>query len=537
MKKALWIATWAALTLPAIYQVALVTAAIAGRVAYPYDLEWMEGGMLHHALRLQGGLGVYVPPSIDFIPYLYTPLYPAVIALVGHLFGISYVVGRMISVLSLVGIAVVAVVSIGRAWPVVEDSQGSRPGAGSRIGQPAQWGGALLALGLFAAAYPYLDGWYDLARADTLFLFAVTAAIAALPSFATTGTGIAGHVRVAMGAAILVLAFFCKQTGIFYVGLGGAVIAVCNWRRVGTFVAVAGVLGLGTCALMNAVTDGWFWIYVSKIHRAHDFSIDRFWRSFGNILWRFPALSIVVAVGLVAVATTAVTRKPLPSGTRTFVLWAATFAVSIVVGAVGWGTEFAHFNAYMPAFLHGAFAAGSAIAVVGGCAKIWFANDRLAQAAAALTAVALAVTCAHNRWDPQRWMPTPRDVAAGDRLIWRIATEPGELWMPSHPWYLVLAGKSPFVHRMGIKDVTTRQTRTVAGLNEALAAHRFSAIVMDNRDLFLELPMLPTHYRQAHKLAHNERPRLYSGARIVPDSVWVPLPSTDERRQQQHGSP
>lgn len=505
MKRVVWFAVWGTLAVPAVYQLALVITAIAGRIAYPYDLEWMEGGMLHHALRIQGGHGVYVAPSIEFIPYLYTPVYPAVVALAGKAFGISYLVGRAISVLALVGIAATAVVSLA-----------------GRTRDPARWCGALFALGLFAAAYPHLDGWYDLARADTLFLFAATAGIAALPYLATTGSGIGGHARVAVAAAVLVFAFFCKQTGLFYVGFGGAVIAALRWRRTGTFVAVAGALGLGLCGLMNAISDGWFWIYVSKIHRAHDFSMDRFWRSFGNILWRFPALSIVVLVGAIAVAITAMARKPLPVGTRPFLLWSAAFAVSIVVGAVGWGTEFAHFNAYMPAFLHGAFAAGAAIAVIGGCAASWLANERAAGIAAALTAVALAYTCAHNRWDPQRWMPTPRDVQAGDRLIWRLASETGEVWMPSHPWYLVLAGKAPHVHRMGIKDVTTRQTRTIAGLDDALSARRFSAIVMDNRDVVLELPQVTAHYQRARYLPDNERPRLYSGARVVPDSVWLP---------------
>lgn len=94
--------------------------------------------------------------------------------------------------------------------------------------------------------------------------------------------------------------------------------------------------------------------------------------------------------------------------------------------------------------------------------------------------------------------------------------------MPSHPWYLVLAGKAPHVHRMGIKDVTTRQTRTIAGLDDALSARRFSAIVMDNRDVVLELPQVTAHYQRARYLPDNERPRLYSGARVVPDSVWLP---------------
>ena len=35
---------------------------------YPFDLEWMEGGMLVHVDRLRSGEGLYVPPSADFIP-------------------------------------------------------------------------------------------------------------------------------------------------------------------------------------------------------------------------------------------------------------------------------------------------------------------------------------------------------------------------------------------------------------------------------------------------------------------------------------
>ncbi len=197
-------------------------------------------------------------------------------------------------------------------------------------------------------------------RADTLFLFMVTAGIAALPRLASTGDGWRGHAKLALIAAILALSFFCKQTGIFYVGLGGAIVLVASWRRTITYVAVTGAIGLGGTALMNATTGGWFWTYVSKIHRAHDFNMDRFWKSFGNILWHFPALTIVVALALIVTGVTWVRRRELPPGTRPFLLWSATFAVSTVVGAIGWGTEFAHFNAYMPAFLHGAFAAGAA---------------------------------------------------------------------------------------------------------------------------------------------------------------------------------
>ena len=69
----------------------------------------MEGGLLHHAERIRDGQGIYVAPSMDFIPYLYTPLYPALLAGLDGVFGVglSYTVGRAVSVLALIGIGVV----------------------------------------------------------------------------------------------------------------------------------------------------------------------------------------------------------------------------------------------------------------------------------------------------------------------------------------------------------------------------------------------------------------------------------------------
>ena len=504
---------WVLVALPALYQLVLLATAIAGRVGYPYDLEWMEGGMLHHALRIKHGEGIYVPPSIDFIPYLYTPLYPSLLALFGGGFGINYVVGRVISIIALLGIGAVSAVQIAHKRH-------------EHVARGPVWAGIALAFGLFAASYPYMEGWFDLVRADTLFLFMVTAGIAGLPKWAATGTGLRGHAQVAAAATLLALSFFCKQTGFVYVGVGGVIVLVVAWRRVPVYVATAGVIGLGGTWLLDRTTQGWFWTYVSKIHRAHDFNMDRFWKSFGNILLKFPAMTAVIAIGVIVVGWTWWRRRSLPRAAHPFVLWTAVFAVSTVVGAIGWGTEFAHFNAYMPAFLHGALAAGAAVPAVYACWRLRFEGHARAHAiasgAALGVAIVLAATCWTARWKPAQFMPTQRDVAAGDRLIAHLRSIDGNVWMPSHPWYLHLAGKRLFVHRMGVKDVTARQARVVAGLDEAVRSHAFAALVLDDRDLYLELPILHSNYRPALKLPSTERPRLFTGAKIVPDAIWIP---------------
>ncbi|MGN6105461.1 MAG: hypothetical protein ACTHU0_10185 [Kofleriaceae bacterium] len=524
---------WIAIAVPAIYQIGLLITAIAGRVSYPYDLEWMEGGMLHHALRIHNGEGIYVPPSVDFIPYLYTPLYPSVLALLGSAFGITYALGRAISVLALIGIALAAAIQLGHRK---HDHMARGP----------VWAGIALALGLFAAAYPAVDGWYDLVRADTLFLFMVTAALAGLPWWARSGEGIRGHGKVAAGAALLALAVLCKQTGIIYLALGGAIVLVLAWRRLPIYIATAGAIGLGGTWLLNRTTGGWFWTYASEIHRAHDFNLDRFWKSFTNILWRpelhgvrYPALGAaitgVVIVALVVVAVTWWRRRMVPRQAHPLLLWTMIYMVSTVVGAVGWGTEFAHFNAYMPAFLHGALAAGAAVPAIYACMRLNLGADRRSEpigfGASLAAGAVLAFACWNARWSPRKFVPTEADAAAGARLVERIRQLSGEVWMPSHPWYLYLAGKTPHVHRMGIKDVTHRQPRTVEGLDAAIRSHAFAAIVLDEPDVHnREVTQLGRWYRPTFKLPRDERPRLYSGARIAPDSIWMPVvPATPPR--------
>jgi hypothetical protein len=511
------LALWTMVALPAVYQLALLALTIAGRVTYPYDLEWMEGGLLHHAQRVRLGLGIYVPPSTDFIPYLYTPLYPTLLALFSVPFGLTYTLGRAVSIFGLLGIAVIAFASLASGRP-------RTPGA--------TIAGAVLALGLFAAYYPVVEGWYDLVRADTFFLFMITAGIAGLPLWARSDEGVVGHGKVAAGAALMALAFFCKQTGILYVAFGGAIVVLANWRRAPTYVAMAGFIGLGGTWLLDRSTSGWFWTYVSEIHREHDFHMPRFYESFGHILWHFPLPTIVIATTLVFVVITAWLRG-LPPAARTFLLWTCAYALSTVVGAIGWGTEFAHFNAYMPAFLHGALAAGAAVPAALSCARTLRGDHHQAETAGLVCGLAaalpLAFTCATARWQPRDFMPTDADVAAGDRLIRRISAIEGDVWVPFHPWYGKLAGKPPHAHRMGLIDVTARnRNRRVDGLDELLRRHTFSAIVLDNRDVQSELPGLAQLYHPV-PLPPDERPKLYTGAGrahadnpLAPNAIWYP---------------
>jgi len=75
----------------------------ARRLRYPFDLEWIESGMLVSVMRIAHGQGLYVAPSLDFVPYLYAPLYLYLAAALSRITGISFATLRLISIVSTLG--------------------------------------------------------------------------------------------------------------------------------------------------------------------------------------------------------------------------------------------------------------------------------------------------------------------------------------------------------------------------------------------------------------------------------------------------
>lgn len=512
---------WMLLIIPGAAQLVLLCTAMFSRLRYPYDLEWMEGGVLTHAQRISDGLGIYVEPSIDFIPFLYTPLYPGIIAMFSELFGITYGVGRTISVLATLGICVLLM-------NIVRHENGDAT-------KKLAWVGGASAIGFFAATYPWVEGWYDLVRADSLFMLMVVGGLYGLRLWARD-PGQSGLAKIGCACALLGLSFFAKQTGILFVATGGFLLLALNWRRVPLYVAATGVIGLGGTWLLNRVTGGWFWVYIYETHQHHDFNMDRFYKSFSNILFQFPLMTGVIAVALVAAAATFIAKRRLPRAARGFALWTPVFAVAVLVGALGWGTEFAHFNAYIPAMIFGSLCAGLAVPAFASCIALFVQDAEetgvgfKGQAAGGVLGLALAVQLMMAWWSPAHLIPTQADREAGDNLVKTLEEIEGDIFIPYHPWYAHLAGKPTYAHLMGLRDMTTGKVWPIVGLKESINEQKFGAVVLDNRPLGRELSHLHRGYRMDDYLPDTSSPHVFTGAGavwnktvrvLIPRSIWV----------------
>src|SRR5437879_6104768 len=74
----------------------LLTATM--RLLYPFEVEWNEGAILDHALRVLDGKQIYSAPSLDFSAFIYTPFYYYLTAVVMKFGGVGLWSGRAISI-------------------------------------------------------------------------------------------------------------------------------------------------------------------------------------------------------------------------------------------------------------------------------------------------------------------------------------------------------------------------------------------------------------------------------------------------------
>lgn len=497
-------------SLPGLWHVGLMLYTVAMRIAYPYDLEWMEGGLLDHAARIQEGAGIYGPPSVDFIPYLYTPLYPALLALLGEPLGLSYGLGRAVAVLALViALAVIATAGLRRA------------GEGRRLLAVAA---GIAGCGVAAAAYPWVEAWYDIVRGDMLFVAMVAVGLAALarPTESRDRPDRRAQLRVAAAAALLALSFFCKQHGVWFVGAGGlSLLAFRRWRLIPIYVAVAGAIGLGFTLLLYLATDGWFWTYAYEVLRGHDFQMTRFWDAFGHMLGRAPMVPAVIGATAAAICVRRLRGHRPGDAARRFLFWLPACALALLAGAIGMGHQWAHRNVYVPFVFIGAIAVVTALPAI---AELLAGRRRLGKLVPVVAVAALAAQLVALSWTPARWIPRASDRAAGDALIARLAAIDGEIMIPAHPWYARLAGKPTQVHRMGLMDMQAPQAPrryAIDGLHDSLESQRFAAIVLDRWPDFW-LREVPRYYRPDEILPRDERPRTVTGATTAPRHIWRP---------------
>lgn len=453
----------------------------AATIGHPFQLEWMEGGMLEVAARVRDGEPLYVAPSVDYVPYIYPPLYFTVVAALSPLLGLELWTARLVSFCATVGVAVLAFDHVRRV-------------AGSR------WLAAC-APALFVATYELAGRWLHVARVDTLALYWLFASMWALR--------FGDRDRSAIAAGLLAgLAFATKQSALFALAPAMGIAALVDRRRsliaLGTFAAAAIV----PTALFQTMSGGWYLYYLFELPGQHELVLAHATTGLATRLaWLSPAL-LVVARALV-----------LGRGSESAL---DLRDVGVILGLTATALiSFVHSGAYQNVLLPMLLAIAIATPIA-------IARLRLRPAIGALVVtVQLGVLTQPTAAS----LPEPGATASGERFLSWIGAREGELLLPDHGWLQRSVGKRSSGLGMAARDVLRAhpddrgRTLLEASLRAAFRERRFATLVLSD-PVYLH-DFFGAFYRPAGEI--DLAPVPVTGAQLVPRYVLVPREKAGRR--------
>ena len=434
--KLVQVAEWVLALAGSVATVTFVVIALL-RLRYPYELEWLESGMLEHVRRVHDGLPLYTPPSSNFVEFGYSPLYMLVGGVLSFPFGIHLSTLRAISLVS----------TLATFWLLFRLLRAE--GASRAVG--------ILGVGLYAACYHRVGGWFDVGKPDSMFLALTAASLLLIRSQRAVWAGV-----------VIALAVLTKQTAVFVVVPVAGYLVVTGWRRAIAYVVpVVGIVGSVTLVWQIA-SHGWFvyfaWQQLGQQAFINTSKLDFFTKD----LWTLGPLALVAA---------ALAGRVRASGRRWGIGLYASAAAGMIAGS--WLSRLhqgGFDNVLMPACL--------AIVLLA-CVAV---GDLLRSSRPWIGVVALGV-CALQLWglqyDVGAQLPSSADRAAGHAFITQVRAISGDVLVASHPTYAVMAGKPSHAQQGGVIDVlraTAKRPKAILERSYAAAIHRkqFAAIVLDD---------------------------------------------------------
>ncbi len=417
------------------------------RLRYPFELDRMESAMMTTVWRVAHGMPVYVRPSLEWAPFLYSPLFFYASAAMTRVLGVGYAALRMVSILSTLGSCVVI--------------------AGMTYRETRNRTAALASAGLFAMLYGLVLSWYDIGRVDSLSLFLFLLAIYCMRFSSPV-----------LAALVWVLAFQTKQSF-----LPLAVLAfLVDWQRPKRL-----LLGLGSFAVMAYGSIWWFnhttgrWYSYFVFGSVKELGLSPFYAK------TYVPYDLVQPLALaLALIIFAAVLRPVSWRSRRGAFYG--YLTALIVTGIWFARAHvgSYYNTLMPVYAWLCLLFGMALA-------------RLTE-----TFEAPSSEAPHERlstlqfaWPTLIWLVAFSQIAmhlyrpgafamSGDaaRLRWEfidhLRATPGDVWLVNHSYDSILAGKGMHAEMDAFDAVLGRpDAPSVAEVQHAIRDHRFTAIILD----------------------------------------------------------
>ena len=417
------------------------------RMHYPFDLEWVESGILVSVARIVHHQPLYTAPSMDYIPYLYAPLYFYVCAFVAKFTGISFFTLRLVSTLSALGSLAILFAFVYR--------------------ETRDWFAAIATVGVFVSLYSFIGAWFDIGRVDSLFVFLFLLAL-----YCTRFA----HPIVA--AIVWTLAFQTKQSAIPIAIL----FLLTYWERERKSRVVIGlttfaVLAWSSIHLIDHANGGWYNFYVFGATKG----LPPVMRM--GALYIPEVVLAPLAVALLVIAASAVlVPSSLKSRTARFYL-IGSFTTFMAFWYVHWHRGVGNSMQVLYAWI--ALMLGIALhRIMSALAKPESPLQAWTPRLQALLLLAVCIQLASQIYNPGQYIPPASQREAREALIAQVQQIPGDVYIVNHSFDDVLANKQPHAEGEAIGAIIdafpgTWRERVIDQLHTDAVQHRYSAIVLD----------------------------------------------------------
>jgi hypothetical protein len=473
----------------AIRPIVALARIFGGRVRYPMDLDWCEGGSLYMAYRLLHHLPIYVRPGDVFAPFPYPPAHTLALALAGLVSGrLDYVQGRGVSIICF-GIMCGAI-----AWSV-------RQAFDTRVGGVVA---ALLSTSLIACTFPVTGGWYDLVRVDSMMMaFSVlAAALIAAPQ--------PGLLRTIAAAATLTVAVYTKQTAAFFAVWICIFATVRSWREGLRLTVISLLFCSVTLAALHLMTRGQFWFWIFENLTAHPMHAHEARKAVDVVVHSSPYV-LALPVALIALLWTGRIRQAAW-------LWLGLLIAALPASILPYAKDGGWLNDLIPILVLIVPASLMAAADLLRGRDRWVPVARVALLASAAAFIwSKPVTADHYVPDANLWR-------AAEGLNARVASLPGGVLVPQLAFTPARNGQTnPHWHRMGHADLAWSGRPLDEDWVVVRAQTRWALLNANDRGDFGRV--IRRRYRLVANLPPDERVHMLTGGGVVDlNQIWERLP-------------
>lgn len=481
---------------PVLFILAFIVTALL-RIWFPYQLTWMEGPAMDHIFRILEGQSLYGPPSIEFTPFLYPPLFYYISALFMKLFGAGLLIPRLISLFSTIFIFIFI-------WRLVKWETGS-----------GFYG--LVGAGFFAGINPLVRSYLDQSRVDALFIMLL------FLGFYILRTG-QHKSSLYLSAAVFCLALFTKQQALLVVMLIALALLSENFKKCLRFSVTFGALTLAVFAFFQWKSGGWFLFYVFKLPKAHGLRSDLIGLIFKDLLSYVPVLLILAPFLFLRFSKDNKTPLHYLSKYRLYLaFFVGTFVTSWMSRAHWGGAE----NVLLPVLL--------SLSLLGALSLFRLERDlipnisRTSFQAVLVLALPIVVQFSLLLYNPSQFIPKQGHYRQNEKLIKTIESFEGDVLVPELGYIPTLAGKKSHSHKTAIFDIVGRsqapwlkpiQDSIQLMYTQAIREKAFSAVIIKKDPFYVN--KMNGFYIQVDQISDEFSPFVH-GLQINEWNIFVPV--------------